>query len=359
MLLWCPDCDSIYDTTLSALDEKDIIKGFDRCPKPGCVGDLVHIDELMLPIIRTLNKKGYLTKFCCSGHVNEEYSYPYISFETVTQKDKEEIIKIFLNYPLPKPWFIEIDNMFEYSHSKTNSNDIKLPYDYMSCYSETDESYNQFIEEVNNLILETSKKDKDDKIIIRAKLELWNDWEDKWYQYKDFDTEIIQDEDLYKCDCNHYGGITEDYIVCPRYPDKCTKDEKLEALVEKNELIHLGMINRRVCIHDDGLEVLHDFIIEYFNTKVPEEFTIPKDKLEEFIDYVEPADIPEDKFNFIYDSFKNYVENYCKPNDNFGLFTDIDKECFVTDSDSMNKNIDLNKFFINLGIFKYYKLTLM
>ena len=365
MFLWCPECDSIYDTTLSALNEKDIIKGFDRCPKPGCSGDLVHIDELMLPIIRTLNKKGYSTEFCCSGHVNEESSYPYVAFEALTQRDKEQLIKIFLKYPLPKPWFIELNNMFEYSHSSSNSNpnDIKLPYDYMSCYSETDESYSQFTEEVNNLILEASKKDRDDKIIIRAKLELWNDWEDRWYQYKDFDTEIIQDRDLYKCDCNHYGGITEEYIVCPRYPDRCTKDKKLEALVEKNELIHLGVINRRVCIHDDGLEVLHDFIIEYFNTKVQEAFIVSKNNLEEFIDYVDPADIPEDKFSFIYNSFKNYIENYCRLNDDFSLFTDIDEESFITDSDGMNsdgmnKDIDLDKFFIKLGIIKYSKLTL-
>lgn len=35
-------------------------------------GPLFECDELMAPIIRELNLKGYKTVFCCSGHVNDD-----------------------------------------------------------------------------------------------------------------------------------------------------------------------------------------------------------------------------------------------------------------------------------------------
>ena len=31
---------------------------------------LIECDELMIPIIMKLNKKGYVTKYCCSGHIS-------------------------------------------------------------------------------------------------------------------------------------------------------------------------------------------------------------------------------------------------------------------------------------------------
>ena len=38
-------------------------------------GQKVEIDPLFEPIIKTLNKKGYLTTNCCSGHIDNLYSY--------------------------------------------------------------------------------------------------------------------------------------------------------------------------------------------------------------------------------------------------------------------------------------------
>lgn len=32
---------------------------------------LFEVDEMIAPIISLLNKKGYKTKYCCSGHLNE------------------------------------------------------------------------------------------------------------------------------------------------------------------------------------------------------------------------------------------------------------------------------------------------
>jgi len=44
-----------------------------------CGGLLVQIDEMLLDTISLLNKKGYKTKFCCSGHV---YNHPLICPQT-------------------------------------------------------------------------------------------------------------------------------------------------------------------------------------------------------------------------------------------------------------------------------------
>lgn len=36
---------------------------------------LVEIDELIAPIISILNKKGYKTEYCCSGHFDRSRTY--------------------------------------------------------------------------------------------------------------------------------------------------------------------------------------------------------------------------------------------------------------------------------------------
>ena len=45
-----------------------------------CGGLLVQIDEMLLTTISVLNKKGYHTKFCCSGHVYDTFPQTYIYF---------------------------------------------------------------------------------------------------------------------------------------------------------------------------------------------------------------------------------------------------------------------------------------
>jgi len=40
----------------------------------------IEIDDLMCPIIFELNRKGYITKYCCQGHI-EDKSTTYIMFE--------------------------------------------------------------------------------------------------------------------------------------------------------------------------------------------------------------------------------------------------------------------------------------
>lgn len=42
------------------------------CGEDGCGGGVYLIDELILPSVIELNKKGYKTKFSCSGHIWDE-----------------------------------------------------------------------------------------------------------------------------------------------------------------------------------------------------------------------------------------------------------------------------------------------
>jgi hypothetical protein len=51
------------------------------CPKIGCCGYVVEIDDLLLPVIKLLNQKGYITNTCCSGHSYQDgYCNTYITF---------------------------------------------------------------------------------------------------------------------------------------------------------------------------------------------------------------------------------------------------------------------------------------
>jgi len=49
------------------------------CKVKNCYGDVVEIDELLIPTIIELNKKGYKTKYCCSGHYDTR---PYNSYSS-------------------------------------------------------------------------------------------------------------------------------------------------------------------------------------------------------------------------------------------------------------------------------------
>ena len=41
----------------------------------------IELDELIVPAIFELNRKGYRTLYCCSGHIDEPYG-GYIKFAT-------------------------------------------------------------------------------------------------------------------------------------------------------------------------------------------------------------------------------------------------------------------------------------
>lgn len=56
---FCSDCHEVFDLNFAK-------GGF--CPKASCNGQLIEVDELIMPTIIMLNEKGYATAFCCSGH---------------------------------------------------------------------------------------------------------------------------------------------------------------------------------------------------------------------------------------------------------------------------------------------------
>ena len=71
----CMDCYEIYRT------DYQLIKGeYNHCPKNDCYGEVVEVDELLLPTIIELNKKGYTTEYCCSGHYYDKCKNTYIKF---------------------------------------------------------------------------------------------------------------------------------------------------------------------------------------------------------------------------------------------------------------------------------------
>ena len=95
MAYMCMGCYEIYDYDM------------DMCPKAGCEGMVVEIDELMVPIIKLLNEKGYMTAYCCSGHVYGNGATAYICLDEFMTEifEAEEMRKL-----LPESWKMGVDS---------------------------------------------------------------------------------------------------------------------------------------------------------------------------------------------------------------------------------------------------------
>ena len=74
----CLSCFEIYEKDSLRIDE---FSEYIFCPKTNCIGEIVEVDELMIPVIIELNKKGYFTQYCCSGHFYGQHPNGYIMFK--------------------------------------------------------------------------------------------------------------------------------------------------------------------------------------------------------------------------------------------------------------------------------------
>jgi hypothetical protein len=101
-----------------------------RCPSTDC-GDIavVEIDDILMPIIKILNDKGYITRYCCSGHYYEEDTNTYISF------DVETIPK-----PIPKGFIMEDEEYYKQNKWTFLNNQICFRKWYRYCRGKYDVS---------------------------------------------------------------------------------------------------------------------------------------------------------------------------------------------------------------------------
>ena len=83
-----------------------------ECPISDCCGRAFEVDEEMIIPIKVLNNKGYITRFCCSGHLYESPGEGYILFYNG-----------YVPTTVPKGWIIDGDSI-RYSFSK-NATPIK------------------------------------------------------------------------------------------------------------------------------------------------------------------------------------------------------------------------------------------
>lgn len=79
------------------------------CKCCGYSGTFIDIDSGMVEIIQELNKKGYMTTFCCEGHIKDEFNYDkaYVYFN-VYSDDVDDIFynnRILLIFP-SQSWII-------------------------------------------------------------------------------------------------------------------------------------------------------------------------------------------------------------------------------------------------------------
>jgi len=94
-MLLCLECFKVYN--------QKTIKN-NTCKVKGCYGDVVEIDELFVPVIIELNKKGYRTQYCCSSHYTEIHPDSYINFE-----DNIELPSLPQGYMYDKDLYPDVD----------------------------------------------------------------------------------------------------------------------------------------------------------------------------------------------------------------------------------------------------------
>ena len=71
-MLICFGCDTVF--------EPGNLFDVSFCPVRRCHHDVADIDDNIFEAVRLLNRKGYETRFCCSGHSTDTLPRLYINF---------------------------------------------------------------------------------------------------------------------------------------------------------------------------------------------------------------------------------------------------------------------------------------
>ena len=138
MAYMCMGCYEIYNEDLGV------------CPKANCAGTVVEIDELMLPAIRLLNQKGYLTAFCCSGHVYDNGCDAHVILESLMLDIFEDEAIIKIKELLPVSWTMEIDKLGRMNFRHQLQKDWDLEF-YVNTYEDILEANLDFLHFVQQL----------------------------------------------------------------------------------------------------------------------------------------------------------------------------------------------------------------
>jgi len=89
----------------------------------------IEVDELIAPIIRELNLKGYKTKFCCSGHPYYSLNEAFTSSEE-TAKGLVGLVKTEKtdNADIPiRALYVALDDDFYIAFDGVSSQDFTVP----------------------------------------------------------------------------------------------------------------------------------------------------------------------------------------------------------------------------------------
>lgn len=129
------------------------------------IDNVFEVDEDIAETISLLNKKGYYTKYCCSGHAKDPRIY-----ELYNVKNNDNF---------------ELKNLGYVVNQKTDTYDILMPCTYTSIYIMFDTNYN-----FNNLPSGFYKVDNDnvDDYVISMEICYYNDGKRK--DWNDIDKEI-------------------------------------------------------------------------------------------------------------------------------------------------------------------------
>ena len=102
----CPECGRM--TSINYISFHRIKKGGKetKCLNEECNGEMFECDEEMAIPIAILNKKGYTTRYCCSGHLYQTLCRGYIAFANGVELNS-----------VPRGWFTEARDEAMLNHS--------------------------------------------------------------------------------------------------------------------------------------------------------------------------------------------------------------------------------------------------